>query len=73
MPSGFVVQGQTVDAAGLAERLAAQSAKVREDIATGHVSRRNPPNPRTLIVEIDQAAPWSAVVDAMQAAAAHRR
>lgn len=67
--AGFVYEGQTVDLAGLATRLADASTRLRDRIAAGHVSRRTPPDPHVVIVEIDEAAPWREVVAAMQAGA----
>jgi len=72
--TGFVYEGRAVDAAALAERLAAASTRLREraramEAAPGHTPRRDPPDLHAVIVEIDEAAPWRAVVAAMQTVA----
>jgi hypothetical protein len=65
----FGYQGQGFDsAAELGERLTAAHASIAEQIAAGRVPQGDPPDPALVFLVIDEAAPWSRVVDAVRAA-----
>ena len=68
-PKDIQYQGQVESIDGLGERLVAANAKIREDIAQGHVSRRDPPDPKQIIFLIDAAVTWDCITAVAEVAA----